>query len=175
MPSRKIPGAQKKFSLEPMKMSGFQFATAWAKLMVPPNLPACQSGKSFSVIKVPGPTTNGSSGRRCSMGGSLPAFTRSASMGASLYLLAAAGAGALVGSGALVAAAAGALVGSGALVAAGAGAFVGSGALVGAGVGCAHDVSTRASTTRNGHRYLDMAFRSPLGYRTAEGTAFLGG
>src|SRR5579885_2074139 len=108
--------------------------------------------------------TSGSSGRRFSTGGSLPAFTRSASIGASLNCFgilagsvitsgklppvagawaagAAAAAGFVAAAGAVVAAAAGfvaaagALVAAGAVVAAGAGAPPAAGAVVAAGAG----------------------------------------
>src|SRR5439155_19851303 len=99
--------------------------------MVPPYLPTPSMPSS----------TTGFFGRRWSTGGSLPALTKSASIGASLYLPGAAAAGAVV------AAAAGAAVAApaagAAVAAAAAGAVVGGaagevGAAIGAGASPAH-------------------------------------
>src|SRR5262245_27958387 len=82
----------------------------WRSLLTSGPRPAPRRVPPYLPIVVVGLTTSGSSGRRCSTAGSLPAFTRSASIGASLYPdgLAAAGFSATFGSGAVVAGAAGA-------------------------------------------------------------------
>src|SRR5688500_16656077 len=82
----------------------------WRSLLTSGPRPAPRSVPPYLPTVVVGWTTWGSSGRRCSTGGSLPAVTSSASIGASLYWdgLAAAGFSATFGNGADVADTAGA-------------------------------------------------------------------